>query len=145
MVHKSLCLTPFRKATGRNTAGTDSDIMLFEILFFFFYPNTTRIAEITGCCNGIKLANHKYHKDIVALLTNAVFPPNSSDDHNFYEQCQLTLADSHTLNVHVDDCWYIITCSTTFRDELKLILQSRYGCLQRRLNRNLRSSSRTSP
>ena len=89
-------------------------------------PLAGKLAEITGCCYGIKQANHEYDKDLVTLLTAGGFLPTASDHHSFHKRCPLNPADSLTLNMHVDDGWYV-TCSFTLRDELKSILQHRYG------------------
>ena len=87
-----------------------------------------KLAEITGCCYGIKQANHEYDKDLVNLLTTNGFVPTASDHHSFYKQCPLNPLNSLTLNMHVDDGWYV-TCSTILREELKTILQRRYGTI----------------
>ena len=89
-------------------------------------PLAGKLAEITGCCYGLKQANHEYDKDLINLLTAGGFVPTASDHHSFYKQCPLNPADSLTLNMHVDDGWYI-TCSHTLRNDLKAILQRRYG------------------
>lgn len=89
-------------------------------------PLAGQLAQITGCCYGIKQANHEFDKDLVNLLTEGGFVPTASDHHSFYKQCPLHPKDSLTLNMHVDDGWYITT-SQTLRDNLKAILQRRYG------------------
>ena len=89
-------------------------------------PLAGKLAEITGCCYGIKQANHEFDKDLVNILTKAGFLPTPSDHHSFHKRCPINTADSLTLNMHVDDGWYV-TCSPTLRDELKSILQQRYG------------------
>ena len=89
-------------------------------------PLAGKLAEITGCCYGLKQANHEYDKDLINLLTAGGLVPTASDHHSFYKQSPLNPADALTLNMHVDDGWYI-TCSHTLRDYLKAILQRRYG------------------
>ena len=91
-------------------------------------PLAGQLAEITGCCYGIKQANHEYDKDLTHLLTSAGFTPTPSDHHSFHKRCPNNPLDSITLNMHVDDGWYV-TCSTTLRAELKLLLESRYGTI----------------
>ena len=44
-----------------------------------------KLAEITGCCYGIRQANHEYDKDLVNLLTTNGFMPTASDHHSFYK------------------------------------------------------------
>ena len=90
-----------------------------------------QIAEITGCCYGIKQANHEYDKDLTMLLTSAGFLPTPSDHHSFYKRCP----DNPTDSLHVDDGWYV-TCSTirtqtvtgraTWSNRIQRCL---YGCL----------------
>ena len=46
-----------------------------------------KLAEITGCCYGIKQANDENDKDLINLLKSAGFHPTSSDHHGFYKQC----------------------------------------------------------
>lgn len=89
-------------------------------------PLAGRLAEITGCCYGIKQANHEFDEDLTLLLTNAGFIPTPSDHHSFYKRCPDNPLDSLTLNMHVDDGWHI-TCSNRLLIELKDILTSRYG------------------
>ena len=84
--------------------------------------------EITGCCYGIKQANHEFDKDLVNVLIAAGFAPTPSDHHSFHKRCPINPTDSLTLNMHVDDGWYV-TCSQTLRDELKNTLQHRYGTI----------------
>lgn len=94
-------------------------------------PLAGKLAEITGCCYGIKQANHEFDKDLVTILTKAGFVPTPSH-HSFHKRCPIDPAESLTLNMHVDDGWYV-TCSPTLRDELKTILQQRF---QRRIYRS---------
>ena len=91
-------------------------------------PLAGHLAEITGCCYGIKQANHEYDKDLITILTSAGFNPTNSDHHSFHKWCPDNPADSLTLNMHVDDGWYVTT-STTLREELKSILRDRYGTI----------------
>ena len=102
-------------------------------------PLAGKLAEITGCCYGIKQANHEFDKDLVAILTNAGFVPTPSDNHSFHKRCPINPADSLTLNMHVDDGWYI-TCSPTLRetqDHPPTTLRTHH--FQRRVYRSLRS------
>ena len=89
-------------------------------------PLPGKLAEITDCCYGIKQANHEFDKDLVTILIKAGFVPTPSDHHCFYKRCPIDPAESLTLNMHVDDSWYV-TCSPTLREEHKTILQQRYG------------------
>ena len=66
-------------------------------------PLANKLAEITGCCYGIKQANHEYDKDLINFLTFAGFHPTPSDYHSFHKPCPDNPADSLTLNMHVDD------------------------------------------
>ena len=76
-------------------------------------PLSGQLAEITGCCYGIKQANHEYDKDLINLLTNAGFLPNASDPHSFHKRCPDNPADSLTLNMHVDDGWHVLRNATS--------------------------------
>ena len=89
-------------------------------------PLAGQLAEITGCCYGIKQANHEYDKDLSLLLTNAGFLHTPSDHHTFFKRCPVNPLDSLTLNLHVDDGWHV-TCSSTLLADLKQVLTSRYG------------------
>ena len=89
-------------------------------------PLAGQLVEITGCCYGIKQANHEYDKDLTNLLSNAGFMPTPSDPHSFYKQCPINPLNSLTVNLHVDDGWHV-TCSSTLLAELKAVLTSRYG------------------
>jgi hypothetical protein len=91
-------------------------------------PLAGKLAEITDCCYGIKQANHEYDKDLIHTLTEAGFIPTASDHHSFHKRCPVNTDDSLTLNMHVDDGWYVTT-STTLQNELKHILQTRYGTI----------------
>lgn len=91
-------------------------------------PLAGKLAEITGCCYGLKQANYEYDKDLTLLLTTAGFQPTPSDHHTYYKQCPDNPLDSLTLNMHVDDGWHI-TCSTRLLAELKAILTKRYGAI----------------
>jgi hypothetical protein len=92
-------------------------------------PLAGQLAEITGCCYGIKQANHEYDKDLINLLTNAGFLPTASDPHSFHKRCPDNPANSLTLNMHVDDGWHV-TCSITLLLELKALLTARYGPIE---------------
>ena len=85
-----------------------------------------QIAEITGCCYGIKQANYEYDMDLTNLLTFAGFVQTPSNHHSCYKRCPHNPSDSLTLNMHVDDGWYV-TCLLTLRHELKMLLEGRYG------------------
>jgi hypothetical protein len=89
-------------------------------------PQAGKLAEITGCCYGIKQANYEYDKDLTQLLTTAGFLPTASDHHSFHKRCPDNPLDSLTLNMHVDDGWHV-TCSARLLSELKAILTARYG------------------
>ena len=91
-------------------------------------PLAGKLAEITGCCYGLKQANYEYDKDLTQLLTTAGFLPTASDHHTFFKRCPNNPLDSLTLNMHVDDGWHI-TCSTQLLTELKAILNKRYGAI----------------
>ena len=66
-------------------------------------PLAGQIAEITGCCYGIKQANHEYDKDLTNLLNTAGFVPTPSDHHSLYKRCPDNPLDSLTLNMHFHD------------------------------------------
>ena len=76
-------------------------------------PLAGQLAEIIGCCYGIKQANHEFDKDLTLLLTNAGFIPTSSDHHSFHKRCPDNPLDSLTLNMHVDDGWHITSSSVS--------------------------------
>ena len=89
-------------------------------------PLAGQLAESTGCCYGIKQANHEFDKDLSHLLINAGFLPTPSDHHSFHKRYPNNPLDSLTLNMHVDDGWHI-TSSSTLLLQLKQVLTSRYG------------------
>ena len=89
-------------------------------------PLAGQLAEIIGCCYGIKQANHAFGRDLTLHLTNAGFIPTSSDHHSFHKRCPDNPLDSLTLNMHVDDGWHI-TSSSRHLVQLKDVLTSRYG------------------
>ena len=57
-------------------------------------PLAGKLAEITGCCYGIKQANHEYDKDLTLLLTKAGFLNTASDHHSFHKRCPDNPLDS---------------------------------------------------
>lgn len=89
-------------------------------------PLAGSLAEITGCCYGLKQANHEYDQDLARVLAAAGFHPTPSDHHTFHKTCPLNPLDSLTLNIHVDDGWHCTT-STTLLADLKATLTARYG------------------
>ena len=64
--------------------------------------------------------------DLTNLLTSAGFVSTPSNHHSCYKRCPHNPSDSLTLNMHVDDGWYV-TCLLTLRQELKMLLEGRYG------------------
>ena len=88
-----------------------------------------KTAEIVGACYGLKQANHVFDTEIIALHTSSGYLPTPSDHHTFRKVCPLNPANSLTINLHVDDGFYLST-SPTLLAEYKEILSNRYGPIE---------------
>ena len=49
-------------------------------------PLPGKLAKITGCCYGIKRANHEFDEDLVNVLIAAGFAHTPSDHHSFHKR-----------------------------------------------------------
>ena len=85
-----------------------------------------RTAEITGACYGLKQSNNVFDQDIIALHVSNGYLPTASDHHTFRKVCPLNPSNSVTINLHVDDGFYV-SSSSHLLSEYKAILLQRYG------------------
>jgi Reverse transcriptase (RNA-dependent DNA polymerase) len=85
-----------------------------------------KTAEIIGACYGLKQANHVFDTELTALHTAAGFHPTNSDHHTYRKVCAVNPSNSLTINLHVDDGFYLST-SPSLLIEYKALLTDRYG------------------
>lgn len=88
-----------------------------------------KYAVVQRCVYGLKQSNNVFDQDLTNLLTKGGFLPTASDPKTYVKRSPTNPANKLTLNLHVDDGWYISNCPLLLAD-LKTLLTGRYGPIE---------------